>query len=837
MNRMKKQLKRYQRQADEISRMISFLTELSEGALYMNFQNLRGRTDLESTSMGVAIIARLAEVTLGMKPYPVQIIGALALIDGNIAEMQTGEGKTLTASMAIAWHALHHSSHVMTVNDYLAKRDYLQLEPLYRALGLSCSYLEDGFDRDEREIAYRSDVIYAASSQFVFDYLRDQMVLDAADRVQKKVGYLIIDEADSILIDEARTPMILSGEGIGDQSVWSISRDIVSQLSYQEDVPSNLTQLQKLSMVEPPPHADITINVHAQSLAFTEQGMDHLEALSIEHGLIEEKDSLWRPENAFLVRSFTASAKARLLFLRDHHYIVKDDKAIIIDTDSGRLSKGKRWNDGLHQAIEAKEGLTVRAETVEIGRISLANYIDLYPHTAGMTGTATPVADELKAIYAKSVICIPTHKPCIRIRHTDVLMSSKAAKYDRIAHDVRVLQEKGQPVLIGTESVEESEHLSTIFTKHNIRHKVLNAKQDENEALTIAQAGVSGSVTIATSMAGRGTDIMLGGNPELAAEGVTPQDIERDRDRVLEAGGLFVIGTQRLDSRRLDLQLEGRSGRQGDVGASRFYLSLEDALMEEFGAKTMRRLFNTLGVEEDQGIENVMVDKSVVRMQAKKQALHAQMRKAGIRQDMVIDPPRKIIYALREDILNTEKEKQIEILKDKATEAVSKLVSVYLLNYTGFPDEWDIQGLKLKIVQWGLSSTWLDKIIENNSLDGALTHSFSDDLIKWIHFDIAARANQVLRQDQQGVRSAMLMAIDRTWQGFLDASGSIRDGIHLRAYANLKPDLVLKKEVFNLFLHTLSDLPVVMMDFAYAAIRQVEMELDMDQDQLIEESA
>lgn len=834
---MNKLLNIYRTKSEHVSKMASFLSELGEGSLYMNFQNLRGRTDAESTLMGVAIITRLSEIRLGMKPYPVQIMGALALIDGHVIEMQTGEGKTLTASIAIAWHALHHCSHVMTVNDYLAKRDYLQLEPLYQSLGLSCSYIEDGFDRDEREIAYRSDVVYAASSQFVFDYLRDQMVLDAADRVQNRAGYLVIDEADSILIDEARTPMILSGEGIGDSSIWTISRDIVSNLTYQQEAESNLTQFQKLSTAEPAPHADITINIHTKSLAFTERGMDRLEELSIEQGLIPEKDSLWRPENAFLVRSFTASAKARLLYLRDHDYIVKDDKALIIDTDSGRLARGKRWSDGLHQAVEAKEGITIRAETIELGRISLPNYIDIYQCTSGMTGTALPVAGELQEIYGKLVVSIPTHKPCRRIRHTDVLMPSREEKYDRIAHDVRVLQEKGQPVLIGTESVEESEYLSSIFTRHNISHKVLNAKQDENEAMTIAQAGVSRSVTIATSMAGRGTDIMLGGNPDIAPEEVTQEDIEKDRQRVLEAGGLFVIGTQRLESRRLDLQLEGRSGRQGDVGESRFYLSLEDALIEEFGASTMRRLFTTLGVEENQGIESPMIDRAVARMQAKKQNLHAQMRKLGIRQDMVIDPPRRIIYDLRESLLHIDKERQVEILKEKATEAVNQLVSVYLNNYTGFQDQWDIKGITAKCVQWGMSSQWLEKLIEDNSIDGTLMSTFSEALVNWIHFDIAARATQVLRQDQLGIRSAMLMAVDRSWQGFLDASGSIRDGIHLRAYANLKPDLVLKKEVFNLFLYTLADLPVIMLDFVYAAIRQVEMELDLDESEATSQSA
>lgn len=831
MRRMNKQLKKYKSEADRVENIVSFLKPFNQGSLQMNFQNLRGRSDRESILMGVALIASMSNIMLGMKPYPVQIMGALALIDGHIAEMQTGEGKTLTAAIAVAWHALSHGSHVMTVNDYLAKRDYLQLEPLYRGLGLSCYYLEEGFSRDEREIAYRSDIVYGTSSQFVFDYLRDQMALDPAMQVQSNAHYLVIDEADSILIDEARTPMILSGEGIGDQSIWKLSIDIVSKMTWQKEDLNNLTQLQKLTMSQPEPYSEIIVNTHNKSLSFSEKGMDKLEELAVEFGLVPNKKSLWLPEYSHLLRAFTASAKALHLFHRDHDYIVRDDKAIIIDPDSGRLSKGKRWSDGLHQAVEAKESITVRSESVELGRIALVNYIDLYERTAGMTGTALPVADELHSIYGKSVVCIPTHKPSKRIRHPDVLMPDKRSKYERIAHDVKLLQHKGQPVLVGTASVEESETLSRIFIDHGIRHNVLNAKQDENEAMTIAQAGVSGTVTIATSMAGRGTDILLGGNPEMASSQMSEHDIELDRQRVIEAGGLFVIGTQRLDSRRLDLQLEGRSGRQGDVGESRFYVSLEDPLLEEFGADTMRKMFNSLGVRHDQGIESPMIDKAIARMQAKKQDLHAQTRKNGLRQDMVIDPPRRIIYKIRNDLLNTEKDMQIQILKEKASDAIKQLISVYLLDYNGFPDQWDISGLRSKILQWGLSREWFDRMISSHSVDGVLTHTFSEALENWVHFDIAARATQVLRQDEVGIRSSLLMSIDRAWQGFLEAAGAIRDGIHLRAYANLKPDLVLKQEVSNLFFHTLSDLPVIMLDFAYATICQVEKEIDQDEGQ------
>lgn len=826
MHRNKKLKKLYTNQYQQIVSMISMISSLGESTLYMNFQNFRGRKDTESKLMAMAIIAYLAEKTLGMKPYPVQVMGALALTDGHIAEMQTGEGKTLTSAMAIAWQALHHGAHVMTANDYLAKRDCIQLEPLYQALGLSSSWLENGFVRDEREFIYRSDIVYGSSSQFIFDYLRDQMVFDLSERVQKEVGYLIIDEVDSILIDEARTPMIISGQGIGDLNIWEISKNIVDQLSFEKEVECNLTQLQKLSISSAPTSKDILVNIHRKTLSFTEKGMDRLEELSIEQGLVSNKADLWLPEYAHLVRAFTASSKARFCFLCGHDYVIRGDEAVIVDPDSGRLSKGKRWNDGIHQAIEAKEGLSIKAETVELGRMSIASYVALYPLTAGMTGTAEPVAEELRSLYGKKVVVIPTNKPSRRIRHDDLLLRSQSSKYERIAHDVRLMNARGQPVLIGTGSVEESEMLSSLFNQWGISHKVLNAKQDEDEALIIAQAGRSGAVTIATSMAGRGTDIMLGGNPDMTPEGVNPDDIQHDKEKVIQAGGLFVIGTQRLESRRLDLQLEGRSGRQGDPGASRFYLSLDDPLMQEFGAQTMKRLFDTLGVDNDDSIEHPMINRSIRGMQMRKQEQHAESRKKGMKQDSVIDQPRKLIYKIRNDILSTDIEDQVATVKEYASSALRQLLSVYLYDFNNFSEERDIESLKNKFSQWGLSTLWLGKCIGENTHNGVIGKKIEDDLRQWLDFDIGARSNQLLTVDEKGIRTALLMGIDHVWQGFLESCSSIRDGVHLRAYANEKPDLVFKKEVFNLFMTLYKDLPVVMMDFYFAALRQTEIEMD-----------
>lgn len=828
MSKYKKILRRYEKEADQVITFSEMVDKLPSTTIQFNFQHLRGRTDREAVLLALGIAVSLSEKTLKMRPYKVQIMGALALIDGHIAEMKTGEGKTLTAALASAWHALQGRVHLMTANNYLAKRDALSMHDFYKEMGLTVSYLTDDKDKYLKEISYQSNIVYGTASQFVFDYLRDQLVVDVNDRVQYPPTFLIIDEADSILIDEARTPFVLSGQGFTESEIWLVLNEIVKNLSYQIEAEDSRTQLQKLTINNLPESTDIIIDRKSMTAFFTEQGMDKVEDKVIEHGLVPERNLLWNPEYSHLWRAINATAKALFLYHRDKDYILKDDEVVIVDNETGRLSFGRRWSDGLHQAIEAKESVNVGPESLDLGKISLASYLLTYPLTSGMTGTALPVEAELASLYGKSVIPIPTHKPSQRIQHMDILFSSRQSKYEQIVRDVKVLNANGQPVLIGTGSVEESETLSALFTRNRIPHKTLNAKQNQDEALIIAQAGKPSAVTIATSMAGRGTDIMLGGNPELD-NSISEEEARINKQKVLDAGGLFVIGAQRLDSRRLDLQLEGRSGRQGDPGASRFYVSTEDALIQEFGGNSISKIFTMLGINEPDGVEHRSIANSISGMQRKKQALQAQARNTGFKHDSTIDPPRSIIYRMREEILTTDPIDQMALVKGYIPAAVARMLESYCNNLEGFEESWDIDSMKNKLAQWGLSKEWFMRLM-NEGIKKGNVPLLEKELSQWIMFDIECRSQQLLDEDPTGIRTLCLMAIDKSWQSVLEEVGAISKGIHLRSYANLKPDLVFKKEVFDLFSQMKAELPVIMLDYVYSGVVQAEYRMDAEKE-------
>lgn len=823
-------VKRYRKEAEQISLLSQSMSGIPTDSLTQNFQNLRGRTDREGLRIAFAMIIEMSERTLGLRPYLVQVMGALAMVDGKIAEMATGEGKTLTAALPLAFHGLQGRAHAMTPNDYLAKRDALTLDPLYEGLGLSCGFLQADMGREMRQIAYQCPVVYGTPSQFVFDYLRDNIAYSRASILQQARAFLLVDEADSILIDEARTPLVLSGEGDRAVDLWDTLRDFIQGLSSEHVQEDNRAQIERALGGVLGVDADIAVDHKHQDATITDAGIEKLEMFLVDHKIISNAKELWQPSRSYLWRAVGASIKARHVYLKDRDYIVREGKIIIIDQETGRLSHGKRWNDGLHQAVESKEHVEVCPETVEVGRIALANYMSLYKTVSGMTGTAMTVADEIGDLYKLSIVPIPTHRPRIRNDLNDLIFMSRTAKWKMLVSDVKGIHQKGQPILIGTASVEDSEMLSTMLSAEGLPHHVLNAKQDENEASIIAQAGRLGAITIATSMAGRGTDILLGGNPDFLDAGEHLGSIPENRKAVLEAGGLFVIGAERLESRRLDLQLAGRSGRQGDPGSSRFYVALDDPLMKNFGGETMRKLFLSMGITDEDGVEHAMVDKAIANAQQKKQALYMDSRKTGLQQDSVIAAPRQVVYSLREQTLRLTDEESLVAIKSQCEAAVRRLASVYCGSFEGYDESWDLAALKDKLTTWGLPTNWFDTLYEDQINGQFNAEKLIQGVINWVEFDLSARVNQLLKEDSSAVRVAQLMAIDFLWRGFLDDAEHIRSGIHLRAYAQEKPHLSLKKEVFGLFQELHAEIPVAMLDYVYAAIIRVEQVMDTMED-------
>jgi len=831
-------VKKYRQEAQAIIANSEALSSLTQGTLANSFQNLRGRTDRDSMHIGFSIIVELADRTLGMRPFEVQIMGALAMCDGHLAEMATGEGKTLTAALPLAWHGLQSRAHAMTVNDYLAKRDAQLLDPLFESLGLSVGYLQDNYGRELRQIAYQNAVVYGTPSQFVFDYLRDHIVHQHNNLMQQGRHFLLVDEADSIFIDEARTPLVLSGEGKVDASLWSVFYAFVSTLSYEAIKEDKRTQFEKVLVDHQSYEAHIIVDEAKQDAVFSEHGVSAIEQYLIENRLISESAELWQNGKSYLWRTLNACAKARLLYSKDRDYIIHDDSAIIVDQETGRLSHGKRWNDGLHQAVEAKEGLTIKAESEELGRIALSNYVSLYERVSGMTGTAMTEAQEIRELYGLRVVPIPTRRPRVRIDHPDLVFMTKQGKWAQVVTDVRALKAKGQPVLIGTGSIADSEMLAELFTDAGIEHQVLNAKQDSGEAGIVAQAGRLGAVTIATSMAGRGTDILLGGNPEsMITEEMTEDEQQEVIDQckaegeaVRALGGLYVLGSDRGDSRRLDLQLAGRSGRQGDPGETRFYISLEDPLMANFGGETLKRLFTSLGVGEMDGVEHSMIDGAIAKAQEKKQSMFSTSRKQGLKQDGVIDKPRQVFFNQRSDVLALVGEGVMENLAMTVSGAVARMVEVYLEGGKGFPENWNQAGMKDKLSQWGLSTEWYDNLFERFEADGYKVQPFQEELVKWITFDLKGRSQQLQEKREAMIHSSMLLAIDNQWKVMLEETDHVRNGIHLRAYANEKPDQQFQKEVFKLFKALYFDIPVVTIDNVYMCIAHRERQLDMEQE-------
>ena len=738
-----------------------------------------------------ATVREASRRVLSMRHFDVQLIGGMVLNDGKIAEMKTGEGKTLVATLAAYLNALPAKGvHVVTVNDYLARRDSEWMGQLYTFLGLTVGCILSDLSTEERRAAYAADITYGTNNEFGFDYLRDNMAFSLDQRVQREKAFAIVDEVDSILIDEARTPLIISGPTEDRSDLYQKIRVLMPLLVKQE--------------VEEGP-GDYSLDEKSRQAFLTEAGHERVENLLLEAGLIQPHDSLYDAINIRLMHYVNASLKAHALFQRDVDYIVRDGQVIIVDEFTGRAMPGRRWSEGLHQAVEAKEQVTVQNENQTLASITFQNYFRLYGKLSGMTGTADTEAPEFHQIYNLEVVCIPANKVMARQDLGDLVYLTVREKYMAIAEDVKGCVERGQPVLVGTTSIENSEVISTLLKQKNIPHKVLNAKHHEQEAHIVAQAGKEGAVTIATNMAGRGTDIVLGGSLEEETASLDPSDQaaleaakrtwELSHQQVVAAGGLHVIGSERHESRRVDNQLRGRSGRQGDPGSSRFYLSLEDPLMRIFASDRVASLMQKLGMKEGEAIEHPWVTRAIENAQRKVEARNFDVRKQLLEYDNVANDQRRVIYHMRDQLMTAEDIS--EAIEAARVDTVAQMFVQHIPPQT-LEEQWDVKGLEESLEhEIGVSipvQTWLD---EDSRLDEeTLRERISARLSEIYTAKADAIGPEVMRHFEKTV---MLQVLDDSWKEHLAAMDHLRQGIHLRGYAQKDPKQEYKKEAFEMF--------------------------------------
>ncbi|MGK7297044.1 MAG: preprotein translocase subunit SecA [Candidatus Wenzhouxiangella sp. M2_3B_020] len=803
-SRNERLLKQLQKDIERINALEAETQQLSDDQLKARTAEFRqrhedGETLDELLPEAFAVVREASVRTLGMRHFDAQLIGGMVLHQGKIAEMKTGEGKTLVATLAVYLNALTgKGAHVVTVNDYLARRDAQWMGPIYHALGMSVGVSVPGMTPAAKRTAYACDITYGTNNEFGFDYLRDNMAFSLEQKVQRGQHFAIVDEVDSILIDEARTPLIISGPADEGPELYVKINRIVPELKVQEE--------------EEGP-GDFSLDEKSRQVHLTEEGMAHVEELLVKAGLLEENESLYDANNLALMHTLNACLRAHHLFNKDVDYIVNDGDVVIVDEFTGRTMPGRRWSDGLHQAIEAKEGVPIQRENQTLASITFQNYFRLYEKLSGMTGTADTEAYEFQSIYGLEVVVIPTHKPMIRIDHGDLVYLTKQEKYDAIIEDIKERTTSGQPVLVGTTSIETSELISRELKKAKIKHEVLNAKQHEREAQIIAHAGRPGAVTIATNMAGRGTDIVLGGSldAELAELGddvseerirAVKEDWQKRHEEVIEAGGLHIIGTERHESRRIDNQLRGRSGRQGDPGSSRFYLSLEDNLMRIFASDRLGNMMQKLGMQEGEAIEHTWVSRAIENAQRKVEAHNFDIRKNLLDFDDVANDQRRVIYAQRNELM--EAEDVHDYIEEMRDEVFHGLISRYIPPES-IEEMWDAEGLEKALEgEFGIDAPvrkWLEE--DDELTDADLRRRIMERVEAHFKAKEEQTGSEVMRNFEKAV---MLNVLDQQWKEHLASMDYLRRGIHLRGFAQKKPQQEYKREGFEMFTQMLDNM-------------------------------
>ena len=798
-------VKRMHKNVPQINALEAEFEALSDADLQQKTAQLRERLasgeSLDALlAPAFAIVREASKRVMGMRHFDVQMVGGMTLHRGRIAEMKTGEGKTLVATLAVYLNALTEKGvHVVTVNDYLARRDAEWMRPLYEFLGLSIGVIFSGQSGEEKRHAYQCDITYGTNNEFGFDYLRDNMAFSLEDKVQRGLHFAIVDEVDSILIDEARTPLIISGAVDENTDLYKVVNQLAQQLEKGEESEDE----------DAPVVGDFLVDEKQKQVELTEQGHNKVEELMRGEGLLGDEESLYAAQNLNLLQHMHSALRARYLYNRDVDYIVSEGQVVIVDEHTGRSMPGRRWSEGLHQAVEAKEGVTVQRESQTLASTTFQNYFRLYEKLAGMTGTADTEAFEFRQIYGLDVVVIPTNRPLARKDLNDLVYLSAEEKYEAIIKDVKTETEAGRPVLVGTASIETSEYLANLMREAGLAFNVLNAKQHQSEAEIIAQAGRPGAITIATNMAGRGTDIVLGGNWEAeSAKLKNPSQEQVDalkaewqarHDAVLAAGGLHVVGSERHESRRIDNQLRGRAGRQGDPGSTRFFLSLEDSLMRLFGSDRVKRLMQALGLEHGEAIEHKMVSNAVERAQKKVEGRNFDIRKQLLEYDDVANDQRRVIYDQRNEILAADDvaDAVIGIREEVMETAISSYVPPQSL-----PEQWDLPGLEahlktefnldVPVVKWAAED---DRFSEEQLRERLQTMHREAYAAK-----VAAAGEKLIRRFEKQV---MLQVLDTRWKEHLQSMDHLRRGIHLRGYAQKNPKQEYKRESFELFQHLL----------------------------------
>ena len=770
----------------------SQMQSLSDQELADKTNQFRERLNSKETLENIlpeafAVVREASQRSLGLRHYDVQLIGGMVLNEGSISEMGTGEGKTLVATLPAYLNALDGKGvHIVTVNDYLAKRDAEWMGKVFSFLGLQVGTAISGMSSEEKKAAYACDITYATNNELGFDYLRDNMAFSQEQKTQKALNYAIIDEVDSILIDEARTPLVISGPTDDHAEVYRTIDKMIPKFTLQTETGEG----KEVVVIEP---GDYTVDEKHKQVYLSDDGHVKAEDMLIEAGALAEGSSLYDASNIILMQHLISGLRAHILFKKNIDYIVKDDEVVIVDEFTGRTMEGRRWSEGLHQAIEAKENVSIKKENQTLAAITYQNYFRLYEKLAGMTGTAETEASELHDIYGLEVVVVPPNTKSFRIDNSDLIYGTMGEKLDAVVIDIEECQKKQQPVLVGTSSIESSEGVSGLLKKHNIKHEVLNAKQHQREAEIIANAGAPGAVTISTNMAGRGTDIVLGGRPPEEATESEKNTWKEKHERVISSGGLHIIGTERNESRRVDNQLRGRSGRQGDIGSTRFYLSLEDSLMKIFASEKTASMMKKLGMKEGESLEHSWLNKTIANAQKKVEGMHYDARKHLLEYDDVANDQRKVIYQLRDELMGTDDVKErYEVIRDNV---IGDLFFEYISPKV-LEEDWDVEALhSALILDYGA-----DIPIQQHIDDGLDVDELLKIVLEGLSLAHESKENTIGSETMRVFEKAvMLRALDHHWKEHLSVMDHLRQSVNLRGYGQKNPVQEFKRESFSMF--------------------------------------